>query len=261
MPASHGTANTIPLVQFIPLVLAMFVAGSISGMTGFGVGVVGSISLAILVGPKLAVILLSILSSFASAAQVIKFRRELPVVRRLIWLLGGALVGAVIGSYLLVWLPYTVLALLLGSFTLVYVVVALSGFKPTVAAGVERVLSPAVGLVAGVINSTVGSSGPVLGPYMLALGLAPSGFIIALSTSFFVMGVVRLITLAALDVYTWSIVAAGLALLVPTFTGQLAGFWLQSRVPKHVFERLVLAMLAIAASYLLFRGIQTALSF
>jgi uncharacterized membrane protein YfcA len=244
-------------VQFVPLVVAMFVAGSISGMTGFGVGVVGSISLAILVGPKLAVILLSILSSFASATQVIKFRHELPTVRRLIWLLAGALVGAVIGSYLLVWLPYTALALLLGGFTLTYVVVTLSGFKPRVAAGVERVLSPAVGLLAGVINSTIGSSGPVLGPYMLALGLAPSAFIIALSTSFFLMGLVRLITLATLDVYTWSIVAAGLGLLVPTFTGQLAGFWLQSRVPKHIFERLVLAMLALAASYLLVRGFIT----
>lgn len=241
-------------MQFVPLVVAMFVAGSISGMTGFGVGVVGSISLAIIVGPKLAVILLSILSSFASAAQVVKFRHELSAVRRLMWLIAGAFVGALVGSYLLVWVPSTSLALLLGTVTLAYVAVSLSGYKPSIAAKTERLLSPAVGLAAGVINSTVGSSGPVLGPYMLALGLAPSAFIISLSTTFFVMGVVRLATLAALDVYTWSIVAAGLALLVPTFTGQLAGFWLQSRIPKYVFERLVLVLLAIAAGYLLFRA-------
>ncbi|HLQ32623.1 MAG TPA: sulfite exporter TauE/SafE family protein [Chloroflexota bacterium] len=246
-------------MHFVPLVIAMLVAGGISGMTGFGVGVVGSISLAILVGPKAAVILLSILSSFASGAQVVKFRRELPVVRRLMWLLAAALVGAIAGSYLLLRLSYTVLATLLGAFTLVYVVISLIGLRPRVSERAERLLSPVVGLVAGVVNSTVGSSGPVLGPYMLALGLTPAAFIISLSSTFFVMGVVRMVTLAALDVYTWPVVAAGFGLLVPTFCGQLAGFWLQSRVPRHVFERLVLALLAVAASYLVYRGVLSAL--
>jgi uncharacterized protein len=242
----------------VPLVLAMFLAGGISGMTGFGVGIVGSISLAVLVGPKSAVILLSILSSFTASSQVIKFRGDLPVVRRLTPLLATALVGAVIGSFLLAVLPNTILAMLLGAFTLIYVVVSLVGFRPKVGLRTERVLSPSVGLVAGIVNSTVGSSGPVLGPYMLALGLTPGGFVISVSVAFLVMGVVRVITLAGLHAYTWPIVFQGLGLLVPTFGGQLTGFWLQSRVPKHVFERLVLALLAVAASYLLYRGVASA---
>jgi len=245
-------------VQFVPLVVAMFLAGCISGMTGFGVGIVGSISLAVVVGPKPAVILLSILSSFTASTQVVKFRRELPVVRRLTWLLAAALVGAVIGSYLLIWLPYTVLGTLLGTFALTYVVVSVVGFRPSVSDRAERVLSPTVGLVAGIVNSTVGSSGPVLGPYLLALGLTPAGFIISLSVAFLVTGVVRVVTLAALGQYTLPVVAAGLGLLVPTFLGQLTGFWLQSRVPKHVFERLVLALLAVAAGYLVYRGVSAA---
>jgi hypothetical protein len=52
-------------VQFVPLVLAMYVAGTISGATGFGVGIVGSIALAVLVGPKVGVVLLSRLSRAA----------------------------------------------------------------------------------------------------------------------------------------------------------------------------------------------------
>ena len=246
-------------VLYVPLVLAMFVAGGISGMTGFGVGIVGSISLAILVGPKLAVILLSILSSFTATAQVVKFRADLPVVRRLVWLLAAALLGAIAGSFLLVWLPYAVLALLLGAFTLTYVAVSVSGFRPRASEHAERVLSPVIGLLAGVINSTVGSSGPVLGPYLLALGLTPEAFITSISVAFLTMGVVRVITLAALAQYTWPIVAAGLSLLAPTFLGQLVGFWLQKRVAKEVFERLVLALLAVAAGYLVFRGVRAAL--
>ena len=243
----------------MPLLAAMFAAGAISGMTGFGVGIVGSISLAVLIGPKPAVILLSIVSSFTASTQVIKFRGELPVARRLASLLLAALVGAVAGSYLLILLPYAVLATLLGVFTLTYVVVSLVGIRPKVTPKAERVLSPSVGLLAGVVNSTVGSSGPVLGPYMLALGLPPAGFIMAVSVSFLTMGVVRVISLAALGQYTLSVVAAGLGLVLPTFAGQLAGFWLQKRVPKHVFERLVLALLAVAASYLVYRGVAAAL--
>jgi uncharacterized membrane protein YfcA len=246
-------------VQLVPLVLAMFAAGGISGITGFGVGVVGSISLAIIVGPRTAVILLSILSSFTASTQVIKFRRDLPVVRRLIWLLAAAFVGAIAGSYLLIWLPYAVLATLLGAFSLTYVIVSVIGFKPAVSPAAVRVLSPSVGMVAGVVNSTVGSSGPVLGPYLLALGLPPGGFVISVSVAFLVMGVVRVVTLAALDQYTLDVVEKGLALLVPTFLGQLAGFWLQARVPRKAFDRLVLALLAVAAAYLVFRGLRAAL--
>ena len=243
----------------MPLALAMYVAGAMSGMTGFGVGVVGSIAMAVLVGPKEAVILLSIVSSFAASNQVLKFRRDLAAVRRLRWLLATALVGAVIGSFLLLWLPYAVLATLLGAFTLTYVVVSLVGFRPKVSPRAERVLSPSVGLVAGVVNSTVGSSGPVLGPYLLAVGLTPSAFVISVSVAFLVMGLVRVVTLAGLHAYTLSIVAAGLALLVPTFAGQFTGFWLQKRVPREVFERLVLALLAVAAGYLIFKGVGSAL--
>jgi uncharacterized protein len=241
-------------LRYGPLVLAMFVAGEVSGMTGFGVGVVGSITLAILIGPKSAVILLSILSTFTSINQVLKFRHELHTAERLVWLLFAALIGAAVGSYLLIWLPYSVLATLLGAFTLIYVVISLIGYRPRVSPAAERVMSPAVGLVAGVVNSTVGSSGPVLGPYMLALGLAPSAFILSISVTFLVMGTVRVITLAALGVYTWPVVAAGLGLLIPTFCGQMTGFWLQTRVPRHVFERLILLLLAVAAVYLVYRG-------
>ncbi len=241
--------------EFLPLALAMLMAGVVSGMTGFGVGVVGSIALAVLIGPRNGVILLSILTVPTAINQIVKFRAELHAVRRLVWLLVGALVGATVGSYLLVWLPYPVLALMLGGFTLIYVAVSLAGFRPAVPPAAERVLSPAVGLLAGVVNSTVGSSGPVLGPYMLALGLTPSVFIVSISMVFLVQSVTRIVTLAALHAYTWPLVSAGLILLIPTFAGQFGGFWLQKRVPRHVFERLVLGMLTIAAAYLIYRGL------
>jgi len=231
-------------VIFVPLVIAMYAAGVISGITGFGVGVVGSISLAVIIGPKSAVILLSILSSFTSGTQVLKFRGDAAVVKRLVWLLVAAFMGAVIGSFLLIWLSYTVLAIVLGVFTLTYVVTSVIGFRPSISPQAESVLSPTVGLIAGVVNSTVGSSGPVLGPYLLALGLSPSAFIICISVAFLDMGVVRLVTLAALQQYTAPILLGGLGLLVPTFGGQLTGFWLQNRITKHIFERLVLVMLA-----------------
>jgi uncharacterized protein len=243
-------------VFLVPLVIAMFVAGTISGITGFGVGVVGSISLAVLVGPKTAVVLLSIVSSFSATTQVLKYRAHLPEVRRLTWLLAGGFFGAAGGSFLLVVLPYSALAILLGLFTLSYVAASLIGFRPVVSPGAERALSPAVGLVAGLVNSSVGSSGPVLGPYLLALGIPPQFFVISLSAAFLVMGTVRIVSLAALQQFNLPIVAAGVGLFVPTVAGQFAGFWLASRVPKHVFERLILGLLAIAATYLIVRGFQ-----
>lgn len=246
-------------MQLVPLIVAMYVAGTVSGATGFGVGIVGSISLAVLVGPKLAVVLLSIVSSCAATNQVWKFRRELGELKRITWVLIPALIGATFGSFLLIWLPYSVLAIALGTFTLIYVTTSLVGFKPAVSPRAEKVLSPSVGLVAGLINSSLGSSGPVLGPYFLALRVRPEAFIVCLSAAFLEMGLVRIVTLAALQQYTLPIVASSLGLLVPTFCGQFTGFWLQPRIPRHVFERIILGLLAIAAGYLMYQGILRAL--
>ena len=243
----------MPIAQ---LVIAMLVAGTVSGITGFGVGIVGSIALAILVGPKQAIILVSIVSSFAATMQVLKYRAGLPQVGRLTSLLAAAFVGAIGGSFVLVLLPYSALAILLGVFTLLYVTASFAGFRPAVTPGAEKVLSPTVGLLAGLVNSSVGSSGPVLGPYLLALGLEQGVFVVCLSVIFLVMGIVRIVTLAALQQYTGPVVGAGVGLFVPTIAGQLAGFWLAARIPKHVFERLILALLAIAATYLVVRGLQ-----
>jgi uncharacterized membrane protein YfcA len=80
--------------------------------------------------------------------------------------------------------------------------------------------------------------------------------VISLSAAFLVMGTVRIVSLAALQQFNLPIVAAGVGLFVPTVAGQFAGFWLASRVPKHVFERLILGLLAIAATYLIVRGFQ-----
>jgi uncharacterized membrane protein YfcA len=170
-----------------------------------------------------------------------------------------AFVGAMFGAFLLIWLPYSVLAIALGTFTLTYVATSLVGFKPAVSPVAERVLSPAVGLFAGLINSSLGSSGPVLGPYFLALRVRPEAFIVCISAAFLEMGLVRIFTLLALQQYTWAIVAGSLALLVPTFCGQLTGFWLQPRIPRHIFERIILGLLVIAASYLMYQGILRAL--
>jgi uncharacterized protein len=246
-------------VQFVPLVVAMYVAGTVSGATGFGVGIVGSISLAVLVGPKLAVVLLSIVSSCAATNQVWKFRHELGEVKRIRWLLLPALIGAIFGSFLLIVLPYSVLAIALGTFTLIYVLTSLVGFRPTISSTAEKVLSPTVGMVAGLINSSLGSSGPVLGPYFLALRIRPEAFIVCLSAAFLEMGLVRIGTLVALQQYTLPIVASSLGLLVPTFLGQFTGFWLQPRIPRHVFERIILGLLSIAAAYLVYQGVLRAI--
>lgn len=245
-------------MQFVPLIVAMYVAGTISGATGFGVGIVGSISLAVLVGPKLAVVLLSIVSSCAATNQVWKFRAELGEVKRMMSLLIPALIGAIFGSFLLILLPYSVLAIALGTFTLIYVTTSFIGFKPAVSPTAEKVLSPSIGLIAGLINSALGSSGPVLGPYFLALRIKPESFIICLSAAFLEMGLVRIFTLAALQQYTWPIVASSLGLLVPTFCGQFTGFWLQPRIARHVFERIILGLLTIAAVYLMYQGVMRA---
>jgi uncharacterized membrane protein YfcA len=244
-----------PLLTAV-MAMIVFLAGMSTGTTGLGFAQLSAVGLAFVVDAKTAVILLAITVPAVSAVQVMRHRSSVAEWRsRMSLLFVCCLVGVPIGAFLLTILSVRVIAFLLGVFTLAFVVTRLR--RPTFGIGREheRLLAPVVGVTAGIFNGTIGVSGPVLGSYLIAIGVSAATFAFTIQTLFLTMTLVRLGGLVVLGEITWPLLLIGSILLVPALAGQSVGIWLQRRVSARGFERAVLVVMAMAGVGLLMRGI------
>jgi len=238
------------------LIVVVFGAGFVNGTIGFGFAVVAVNVLAVALGAKPGIVVISLLGPVLSATQLWHFRAHAATWRRVRSLLAGALVGAFVGTQLLVFLPGPVISLALGLFTVWYVVTRLRAERPALASRTERALAPVAGFVAGVSSGSLGASGPILGTYLMAIGLRAGDFVFAISLVFFGAALPRNALLSVNGFYASGLVATALALLVPTFLGQQAGYWLRGRLPADRLQQAILAVLLLSSVDLVVGGVQ-----
>jgi len=245
---------------YVLLVAVTLGAGFLNGAAGYGFAFVAVIGFALVLDPKLAVIVISLITPVLTTVQLRRhwaFRR---VTGRLKALLAASMVGTVLGTQLLIFLPSYVLAIVLAIFALWYAISSIRGGPRLMSARVERYAGPPVGLLAGIVNGTVGASGPVLGSYLLALNLKGRDWIFAISLVFWTMSLVRMVALAATDQYRLEIVLLGLGLAVPAYLAQLGGFAMQARLPADTLQRIILLILLLSGANLLWRGLNQAVA-
>lgn len=235
--------------------LLVFLAGLTNGVTGLGFAQTMAAGMALMLEPKTTVTLLSIMVPVMSSQQLIRHRAQVVHYRRIARLFLAGLAGVPIGVFFLSILPSNVIALLLGIFTLVFVISSVRKVRLRVRPGQEAYLEPLVGLTGGIANGTVGAAGPVLTSYLLAVGVTAGLFTFTVSSMFFSMSSLRFFSLLAVGEVTAEILLSGAVLLVPALLGQRVGFWLQDRVSKEVFQRAVLVVLFLAGLGLLRRGL------
>lgn len=234
-------------------------ASVLNGVAGFGFALVAVAGMAIVLEPKPAIVIMSLITPLLTTMQLHHHWAFRKVTRRLPTLLLGAGVGASVGTQLLVVLPAFVLAISLGLFTLWFAADSLRPKPRSIAPDTERRIAPGVGLLAGLTNGSLGASGPVLGSYLMAIGLRGREFVFAISVVFATMSAVRIINLAVADEYTTSIVLLGIGLTVPAYVGQRTGFLLQGRLSPIRFQHAIIATLLVASAYLLYRGVSDAI--
>lgn len=248
----------IELGLVLVLATVMFVASVVNGVAGFGFALVAVAILAVVIEPRPAVVLMSVITPLLQTFQLRYHWSYRSVAPRLVPMLAAACVGTIIGSNLLVILPGYVLAIALGLFALYYVLSSLRTQPMVVTPDTERVIAPVIGVVAGVSNGALGASGPILGSYLLAIGLTGRSFVFGISLAFAVMSAIRVATLAVLGEYTVALLLLGLAVAVPAWLGQRVGFWLQGRLSAEAFQRVILVALLLTSANLLWRGISQA---
>lgn len=240
---------------FAAMAGTVFFAAIVQGVTGLGFALISVAIIALLVGPKLAVIFITAATAFLALQQVVHFLPHRSVLPRIAPVAVGALIGAVIGTQLLVVLPAALLSLALGGLTAWYVASSFWREALLISEHHERKAAPWVGLAAGISNGGLGASGPILASYLNSLGLRPAEFMLSIASIFCVLAASRAAMLAALSQFTLHNLIISLALCIPALAGQRLGHFVHGQISALVFRRVTLIVLGVAAASLLGRGI------
>ncbi|MCY4022883.1 MAG: sulfite exporter TauE/SafE family protein [Anaerolineaceae bacterium] len=176
-------------------------------------------------------------------------------VRYLRLLLPGAIVGIVIGTVLLVSLPDLVLRRILGVTTIVAVIYKLaSDSMPNLNYRPRDWHGRLAGMAAGLASTLANLGGPPITAWLLLQRSQPATFVGTITFFFFFVNLAKLPGYFATGVVDLPLIA-GLAWalpLVPPFVW--LGRRVINRVDRILFERVMLALLALAGLSLLISG-------
>lgn len=234
---------------------AVLVGTTLQRVSGMGVGLVVSPTLALLLGPAAGVLLTNATTTVSAFLIMLAVRRDVDW-RRYAQLLPGIVVGAVLGALLVRvadpgWLEVVVGGgVLLGVLTAVTVprVPRVSGTGPALAAGA----------VGGFLNTTAGVAAPAMVVYALASRWAQRSFAATLQPTFMTMGAVSVVSKVALGatgpagVPPWWLIAA---MVLAVVAGVRVGGRLSRHVSADAARRVAVVLAAAGASATLVRGV------
>ncbi|MFO7927193.1 MAG: sulfite exporter TauE/SafE family protein [Halobacteriota archaeon] len=246
------------------MTLVVILAGATNGIAGFGFAVVGTMALATILDPATAVVfmIVPILAVNVSLVGDLSRRELRTCSRRFGPLIGAALVGTVVGMWLLERVPAALLRVGLGLLTVGFVLTAQRriplpgwlaiGNRPL---GKTRLGMVGVGGVSGILFGGT-NVGVQLIAYLRSFDLSHGLFVGVIALVFLGLNAIRVAVAAAFGLYPSTVVAvASMAAAVPAVVGVAIGKRLRDVVSERFRRRLVLGLLSLVGLRLVTSGI------
>ena len=231
-------------MPWLLLITIAFVAGVLSAVVGFGGSAMMLPALHEVVGPRDAVVALTVAQIVGNASKVWLNRLEIDRTA-LLWYTAGAVPLAIIGGMLFAAAPLRQLGWVLGVAILVLVIgrrmLALRKVKLT-----QKALLP-VGAGTGLLSALAGFAGPLVAPFFLATGLVRGAYIGTEAAAALTVHAVKLPVYGLGGAVSWRAILAGAALAPALVAGTWIGKRIVDRVSTTLFTILVEATLIVAA--------------
>jgi len=223
--------------------VAVLIGSALNALVGFGFALATVPLMAMAVGPKEAVVLSAMFGLLSNSGVAIRHRGEAvaPVARRIF---GGALVGMPVGLAVLLVVPADPLKAAIAVVVLVSVAVMARGWEIPHPAPAIDVLT---GVASGLLNTSVGVSGPPVVMNLHGRGLGKGPFRSTSATVFALSGVVALALFAASGQVDPAVAAAAVVALPAWPLGWWVGDRLHHRFDEERFRGLVLVLLTATA--------------
>ena len=231
----------------LAVVLGAVVIGAIAkAITGMGLPLIAIPIASLFVDVNDAIVVIAFPNVLANAYLAGRERTSYPETRDLPVLAIAGVVGAIVGTLLLVNIPEQPLVAAVIVAIIGYVVLFFADPELRVGQTRSRRLAPAVGGVAGVFQGAVGTSGPIVGSWIHSYRLPRGAHILSVTSLFFITGLAQLIVLIGSGELAGRVTATLLA-CVPVFAAIPIGTRLRNSVSVRGFDLAIVGMLMISA--------------
>ncbi|RUR31665.1 sulfite exporter TauE/SafE family protein [Vreelandella nanhaiensis] len=227
------------------LVGTFLVAGMVKGVTGMGLPTVAMGLLGMAIPPASAAALLVLPSLVTNVWQLFSGPPVTQLVRRLWPMLLCICLGTIAGSALLVRVDPLWSGFGLGVALMVYAGYALIAPAFSVSTFLERWLSPAIGLITGVVTGATGVFVMPAVPYLASLNMNREEFVQALGLSFTTSTLALAFGLFAYDAFQVSQLGTSALAIIPALIGMWAGQYVRMRISPKRFRQCFLLFLIL----------------
>jgi hypothetical protein len=227
----------------VAIVLLAGGASFAQALTGFGFSLLIVPPLALVIGPKDAVVVANVLSTTVNIVMLTRIHGGVAwgVSGRL---LVGALIGMPMGLLVLIYFSPTALQLLIAVTVITFTAALARGLQVRRTGLLGDV---GVGIVSGVFNTSTSMSGPPVVLYLQGQGMAPDRFRSTVTAYFFASSGISIPLLALAGRYDHDVTNASLVGLPALLVGIIAGNWVFRRIHSSRFRTLVFGTLIVSA--------------
>lgn len=261
---AHTSDVALSTAVLVVTLAVSLLAGTVTGMVGFGFAVVGTMALATVLAPAEAVAFMLLPIVGANLALIAGLKRaELSSCIRRFWpYILAALVGTMVGMVLLGWLPEAPLRVGLGVLTLAFVATRQRAVPvPGLSTARDRCFAEtplAMAGLGGVSGLLFGGTnvGVQIVAYVKSCDLSHGVFAGVIGLIFVGINGLRVVAAVPLGLYPdFLFVGASALAVLPALAGVALGRRLRMRVPEHRSRQFVLALLTGIAILLLRSGL------
>jgi len=231
--------------DYIFILIAYIVAGVIKGVTGLGFSTSCLPIMALRLDLKVAIPLVIVPSIVSNVVIMVQTGHFITVVRRFWPLYISSIPGLLIGVTILVSINVDVAKIILGLVLILYALLALTNRSFSISEIWERRLKLPVGFLTGFINGLTGSQVMPVLPYLLSLELNKNTFIQAINISFTLSSLIMLFGLIQLGYLSHNTFLTAVAGAIPVTTIVYFSGKLRNRIPRILYQKLVLTFLLI----------------
>ena len=231
--------------------LIVVAASAVSGLTGFGLAVVGVPLLLIVYDPATVVVLIASVSLFINVVIVQDSWREVEL-RAVLMLLPWAALGVFLGTEVLTRVNAEYIRLSVGLIVVLSAVLLLREASLPGAGGIWGTVL--AGTTSGALSTSTGIGGPPIVLLFAARNLPKIRFRASNAAYFFFLSIVALATLLARGIAQPSHFWAVAALIPASFIGKMLGTALVKRLSNDGFRKITLGVVMLTGTL----GIMTA---
>jgi uncharacterized membrane protein YfcA len=230
----------------LAIVLVAVVIGALAkAVTGMGLPLIAIPIASLFIDVNDAIVVIAFPNMLANAYLAGRERTSYHETRDLPTLAITGVIGAVIGTLLLVNIPEQPLVIAVMVAIVGYVVLFFAHPELRVGPTRSKQLAPVVGGVAGLFQGGIGISGPIVGSWIHSYRLPRGAHIFSVTSLFFITGLAQLVVLIVSGELSGRVTATLLACL-PVFAVIPIGTRLRNSVSVRGFDLAIVGMLVIS---------------